>query len=112
LNLAGGAKAAVTEYTQDRGTFPADNTTAGISGAAFIKGKYVTGVQVAANGVVTVTYGNQAHSLISTKTIQLAPTTNAGSVEWACTSASGSIANKHLPAACRTTAAPAPAPTP
>ena len=108
LNLAGGAKAAVTEYTQDRGAFPDSNTLAGISAATEIKGKYVASVQVGTNGVVTVKYGAGAHSLINTKTIQLAPTTNAGSVEWACTSASGSIANKHLPAACRTTAAPAP----
>ena len=108
LNLAGGAKAAVTEYTQDRGAFPDSNPLAGISAATEIKGKYVASVQVGTNGVVTVKYGAGAHSLINTKTIQLAPTTNAGSVEWACTSASGSIANKHLPAACRTTAAPAP----
>lgn len=102
LNLAGGAKAAVTEYTQDRGAFPGTNTLAGISAAAQIKGKYVGSVQVGANGVVTVTYGTGAHSLIQSKTIQLAPSTNAGSVEWACTSSGGSIANKHLPAACRT----------
>ncbi len=104
LNLAGGAKAAVTEYTQDRGAFPGDNTTAGISAAAQIKGKYVSSVQVGTNGVVTVTYGAGAHSLINGDSIQLAPTTNAGSVEWACTSASNAIANKHLPAACRSTA--------
>ena len=104
LNLAGGAKAAVTEYTQDRGTFPTDNTTAGISAAADINGKYVTGVQVAANGVVTVTYGADAHALISGDTIRLSPTTNAGSVEWACDSAGSAIANKHLPAACRSAA--------
>lgn len=102
LNLAGGAKAAVTEYTQDRGVFPGDNTVAGISAAAKIKGKYVGSVQVGASGVVTVTYGSGAHSLIQGKDIQLAPTTNAGSVEWACTSDGASIANKHLPAACRT----------
>jgi type IV pilus assembly protein PilA len=101
LNLAGGAKAAVTEYTQDRGAFPGDNTTAGISAAADIKGKYVDNVAVGANGVITVTYGSGAHSVIDNKTIRLTPATNAGSVEWTCDSASASIANKHLPAACR-----------
>ena len=102
LNLAGGAKAAVTEYTQDRGTFPTTNTLAGISDAADIKGKYVDNVAVGASGVVTVTYGSGAHSIIDGSTLQLAPSTNAGSVEWTCTSLSASIANKHLPAACRT----------
>jgi type IV pilus assembly protein PilA len=98
LNLAGGAKAAVSEYTMDRGRFPTDNNLAGISASGDISGKYVTQVAVAA-GVITVTYGNEAHSLLSTNTLVLTPTTNAGSVEWDC--AGGGIADKHLPAACR-----------
>jgi len=102
LNLAGGAKAAVTEYSQDRGSFPSDNATAGISDATDIKGKYVSQVAVGGSGVVTVTFGSGAHSVIDGKTIQLAPANNTGSVEWACSSSGASIANKHLPAACRT----------
>ena len=105
LNLAGGAKAAVTEYTQDRGIYPTDNSTAGISVANTIKGKYVASVTVGDDGVVTVAYGSGAHSLINGDSIQLAPTTSAGSVRWACTSKDNAIANKHLPAACRSTAA-------
>ena len=101
LNLAGGAKAAVTEYTQDRGVFPTNNTIAGLSAAADIKGKYVKSVTVGAKGVVSVMYGSGAHSIIGGKSIQLAPTTNAGSVEWSCTTVGTEIANKHLPAACR-----------
>ena len=101
LNLSGGAKAAVTEYTQDRGVFPTNNTIAGLSAADEIKGKYVESVTVGALGVVTVTYGTGAHATIKNKSIQMTPTTHAGSVEWACTSATGNIANKHLPAACR-----------
>ena len=103
LNLAGGAKAAVTEYTQDRGTFPGDNSTAGLSISSEIVGKYVGGVQVGGSGVITVTYSatapREAHALIDTSTLTLTPTTNAGSIEWDCTS--GSLADKHLPAACR-----------
>ena len=100
LNLAGGAKAAVTEFFQDRGTMPADNATAGLEASANIVGKYVTGVAVAA-GVITVTYGNDAHTVIATNSVSLTPdTSNAGSVVWAC--AGVGIQNKHLPAACRT----------
>ena len=55
LNLAAGAKAAVTEYYQDQGVFPGDNVTAGIEDAANIEGKYVSQVEVGANGVITVT---------------------------------------------------------
>ena len=98
LNLAGGAKAAVSEYTMDRGRFPTDNNLAGISASGDINGKYVTQVAVA-TGVVTVSYGNDAHALLTGNTLTLTPTTNAGSVEWAC--AGGGIADKHLPAACR-----------
>ena len=100
LNLAGGAKAAVSEYTMDRGIFPADNPTAGISTAASINGKYVTQVAVS-GGVISVTYGADAHSILSGANLQLSPTTQAGSVEWACSSPGTSIADKHLPAACR-----------
>ena len=48
LNLSGGAKAAVTEYFQDRGAMPADNTEAGLAASGDIQGKYVSDVDVAA----------------------------------------------------------------
>ncbi len=99
LNLAAGAKAAVTEYTMDTGNFPTSNSTAGVSAAADINGKYVSQVAVGGSGVITVTYGGDAHALISGDTLTMTPNTNAGSVEWTC--ASASIDNKHVPAACR-----------
>ena len=102
LNLSGGAKAAVTEYSQDRGVFPVNNTQAGLSAATDIEGKYVTSVSVGPSGVVTVLYGNDAHALIGTKSIEMTPTNNTGSVSWACLTKGTEIANKHLPAACRT----------
>ncbi|MDH4072446.1 MAG: pilin [Gammaproteobacteria bacterium] len=98
LNLSGGAKAAVTEFYQDQGAFPADNATAGVEAAANIRGKYVTQVAVAA-GVITVTYGNDANANITGLTLTMTPTDNAGSVSWACSSAG--LQNKWLPAACR-----------
>ena len=100
LNLSGGAKAAVTEFFQDRGTMPLDNATAGLADNTEIQGKYVDQVTVAA-GVITVRYGNEAHSTISGQTITLTPSTaTAGSVQWDCASG-GVIEPKHLPAACR-----------
>ncbi len=103
LNLAGGAKAAVTEFFQDRGTLPADNATAGLAANTEIQGKYVAQVTVT-TGVIDVQFGNDAHSVISGQAITLTPdTTNPGSVAWVCASAAGpEIENKHLPAACRT----------
>jgi type IV pilus assembly protein PilA len=101
LNLSGGAKAAVTEYFQDRGSMPGDNTEAGLATSAEIVGKYVASVEVT-DGEVEVTYGGDAHQVISGATLQLTPNTLAvGSVQWDCASAAD-IENKHLPASCRT----------
>ncbi len=101
LNLAGGAKAAVSEYTMDRGSFPDSNATAGISDATDIQGKYVTSVTVETTGIITVLYGQEAHTTLSGGELELSPFTNAGSVEWDCRAQGTSIADKHLPAACR-----------
>jgi type IV pilus assembly protein PilA len=103
LNLSGGAKAAVTEYYQDRGTLPTSNGQAGLAAANAIVGKYVASVTVTAtDGVIDILYGGDAHAIISGQTLQMSPVTvNVGSVGWECESVSGSIANKHLPAACR-----------
>ena len=102
LNLSGGAKAAVTEFFQDRGVMPTDNTEAGLAGGTEIQGKYVASVDVA-GGTITVTYGNAAHAIITGAELDLAPdTTSAGSVQWLCTTGGVTIENKHLPAACRT----------
>jgi type IV pilus assembly protein PilA len=100
LNLSGGAKAAVTEYYQDQGAFPANNSVAGIEAATNIVGKYVTQVAVGANGVITVTYGGDANANISGDSLTMTPTDNTGSVSWACANGSG-LQNKWLPAACR-----------
>ena len=100
LNLAGGAKAAVTEFYQDQGAFPADNAAAGLEASGNITGKYVTQVAVAAN-VITVTYGGDANANITGDSLTLTATDNAGSVSWAC--ANGAcLQNKWLPASCRT----------
>ena len=106
LSLAGGAKAAVTEYYQDQGAFPADNATAGLEAAGNISGKYVSQVEVGANGVVTVTYSSTAprtaNANIDGATLTLTPANQGGSVAWNC--AGGNILGgnaKWLPAACR-----------
>jgi type IV pilus assembly protein PilA len=101
LNLAGGAKAAVSEYTMDSGLFPSDNAEAGLSAANTISGKYVVSV-TNTSGVVQVDYGNSAHTILATGgLLQLSAVTSAGSVQWICKSDTNTIADKHLPAACR-----------
>ena len=106
LALSGGAKVAVTEYSQDRGVFPGSNTEAGIAVTETdIAGKYVKSVSVGASGVVSVAYGLDAHTVLKDVGILvMTPNSTVGSVSWVCSSTT--IDNKHLPAACRTTAAP------
>ena len=104
LNLSGGAKAAISEFSMDTGRWPSDNTTAGIATTPTdISGKYVSSVTVNA-GVIEVLYGGaDAHATLSAGPAQLllSPTQNAGSVEWACSTGAPAIAAKHLPSACR-----------
>ena len=106
LNLSGAAKAAVTEYFQDQGTFPNTNNLAGLEAAANIAGKYVSQVAVSANGVITATYSNAnnrtANAKINSATLTMTPADAGGSVTWDC--AGGNILSgnaKWLPAACR-----------
>jgi len=100
LNLAGGAKAAVSEYTMDTGAFPTNNAQAGLSTNTDISGKYVVSV-TNASGLITVDYGNSAHTTLSTGFLELSAVTSAGSVQWICRAQGTTIADKHLPAACR-----------
>lgn len=98
MSLASGAKAAVAEFYQDSGAWPADNAAAGLEAAANIQGQYTTGVAVAAN-VVTVTYGDQANTAIAGQTLTLTATDNVGAIEWTCDN--GTLLDKHVPSACR-----------
>jgi len=99
LNLSGGAKAAVSEYYRDRGELPADNITAGLSPADHISGAYTSSVAVQ-QGVIVVTYGNDAHAILQDQDLVLEPdTTEADLLRWSCYSST--IAPKHLPTACR-----------
>jgi len=100
INLASGAKTAVTEYYQDQGAFPADNATAGISAAGTITGKYVAQVEVTGAGLIQVTFGNDVNNKVFNAILTMTPTDNLGSVSWACTG-DAVLVDKWLPASCR-----------
>ncbi|HET7203800.1 MAG TPA: pilin, partial [Steroidobacteraceae bacterium] len=69
LAMASAAKAAISEYYADKGVWPTDDgqnsggATSQLGWTMPPAGKYVTGITVA-NGVVTVTYGDQANTAI------------------------------------------------
>jgi type IV pilus assembly protein PilA len=116
MNLAAPAKASVAEVYANRGSFPVNNTEAGIGAPTDITGKYVTSVTIGANGVISVAYGKQANTKISSNTVLLTPGTSVnGDVVWVCgdhtspanvnftaAPAKGTVDQKYLPQVCRT----------
>jgi type IV pilus assembly protein PilA len=117
LNLAAPAKASVAEVYANTGSFPTDNSGAGIGAAAEITGKYVNTVTIGTGGVITIAYGKQANAKIATgnKTVVLTPGTSTnGDVAWVCGAhttpanistptapAAGTVDAKYLPQVCR-----------
>ena len=105
IDLTSSAKVAVTTYYQDTGRLATTNNEAGLTTNTDIHGKYVTQVGVGGDGSgvdgeIEVTFGNDVHADLNGLTLLVTPTTNAGSVAWACSSAN--IPNKYLPNNCRT----------
>nr|SBN17524.1 fimbrial protein [Neisseria gonorrhoeae] len=116
--LAEGQKSAVTEYYLNHGTWPEDNTSAGVAASSTIKGKYVESVTVT-NGVVTAKMlSSGVNNEIKGKRLSLWARREAGSVKWFCgqpvqrgdnaanddvakDDAADKIDTKHLPSTCR-----------
>ena len=100
LNISSGAKAAVTEYYQDRGVFADSNAAAGLSAPNTISSDYVSQVEVTNNGVIQITFGNDVNLKILNAVLSLTPVNNGGSVSWICTGDATLVA-KWVPASCR-----------
>lgn len=103
LSLAAGAKTAVAEFYNNKGTFPSANASAGLAGASSIKGNYVSSVNVGTTaGQITITYGNKANTKINNKKLLVSAVTNEGSVQWICKPAStDGVDKKYVPTNCR-----------
>ncbi|MBH6780774.1 pilin [Neisseria meningitidis] len=125
--LAEGQKSAVTEYYLNHGTWPGDNSNAGVASSSTIKGKYVKEVTVA-NGVITATMlSSGVNKEIQGKKLSLWAKRQDGSVKWFCgqpvtraanntakdavtaanDNSNNGINTKHLPSTCRDTSAAA-----
>jgi type IV pilus assembly protein PilA len=125
LNLAASAKASIAETYTSTGTWPTDNTGAGLGTNTDIKGKYVDSVTVV-NNQITIAFrsGPPANNGIQSKTLQItAGLSNNGDVAWQCgsnqsvagassgitagpsgwagTGAGGTVPQKFRPAECR-----------
>jgi len=121
LTLASAARTAVRESHSNSGTWPADNSAAGIGVSTDIKGKYVDSVTVAANQI-TVTFraaAPAASGIRGTTLLLTAGTSVNGDMAWQCGSSAmasgitagttafepsgggGTMAQKFRPAECR-----------
>ncbi|MEM1262345.1 MAG: pilin [Pseudomonadota bacterium] len=124
MSLSAAAKSAVAETFLNDGEPPVDRAAAGMTANIIdTSGKYVESVGVA-NGVITVTYGNECNQQICGQTLTLTPyETTDLSVVWRCgnapipnatnpmgTSAASpnvavyaapTVENQYLPSACR-----------
>ena len=114
FNLAGGQKAAVTEYHSNHGEWPANNAAAGVAAKSQITGKYVASVEVSATAagggaaatpgkatIVATLKSSGVSSGIKGKTLTLTgevDSSSPGSYKWACSSTANA---KYLPSACR-----------
>ena len=86
LVLASGAKTGVAEYAMVKGEFPTTNELAGLEDKDDIKGTYVASVEVGADGVITATFGDDAHTELKDHELFLTPGgLDSGSITWACT---------------------------
>src|SRR5512139_1081956 len=63
LTMAAAAKAGVSEYFANKGSWPANNAEAGMGVATDIEGKYVSQIEILGGGI-TVTYGNEANKVL------------------------------------------------
>ena len=103
LQLTANGKTAITEFYNNHGRFPGSNASAGLVSAGSITGNYVSSVDIgssgSASGVIIVTFGKKAVSVLHGKTLELSALTQAGSLNWRCRS--GSIAGKYIPTNCR-----------
>ncbi|EMS5722540.1 pilin [Neisseria gonorrhoeae] len=118
--LAEGQKSAVTEYYLNHGTWPKDNTSAGVASSGEIKGKYVQSVTVAKGVVTAQMASSNVNKEIKDKRLSLWAKRENGSVKWFCGQPvkradnakdnddvtkddAGKIETKHLPSTCRDT---------
>ncbi|MBH2457142.1 pilin [Neisseria meningitidis] len=116
--LAEGQKSAVTEYYLNHGTWPSNNSDAGVASTATdIKGKYVKEVKVEKGVITAEMKSSGVNKEIQGKKLSLWAKRQAGSVKWFCgqpvtraakakddvTAATGTdkIDTKHLPSTCR-----------
>ena len=101
-SLADGVKTALGEFVNNRGYFPPNNASAGLSTPVSIKGEYVGAVNIGiTTGIIVAFYnGNKANTSIKSTPMSLrfSAVKNGGSLEWHCISTD--LKQKWCPSSC------------
>jgi type IV pilus assembly protein PilA len=99
LQLAAGAKTAVSEFYSTKNAWPADNNEAGLNAAADIKGNNVTSVTVNGGGKMTILYTGLSANIcgLAAPSLVLQGVDSKGSIEWQKDAAT-TVAGRCLPA--------------
>lgn len=116
LPLADIAKSPIAASWTTTQTFPADNAAAGLPIPEKVVNNYISALSVK-DGVIQITFGNRAHSLLKDKILTLRPAVVEGApvvpVTWVCGNATGpdkmtvkgvnntNVLNTYLPLGCR-----------
>lgn len=122
INFASGVKAPIVDAYANTASPPTNRVDAGLSAdPTDTQGNYVSQV-VVVNGRIDITFGNQAHPDIATKTLSLTPyVTTGNTVVWRCAHAPapapagqlmtdgtitadyqpGTVDSRYLPSSCR-----------
>ena len=81
INLSSGAKVAVSDYFMNTGSWPTNNSVAGLAAADQIVGDFTAQVAVS-NNQIQIQYGHNAHPQINGQSVTLTGTDMNGSVAW------------------------------
>ena len=102
-SLADGVKTALGEFVNNHGSFPSNNSSAGLALSSSIVGTYVSDVNVGTKpGQVQAKYSNtspqKANVAINGSILIFSATTHAGSISWSCSSTT--LKQKWCPSSC------------
>jgi type IV pilus assembly protein PilA len=91
LNMADSWETGIAEFYSNQGSWPAGvsvngtSTTIAMPSGSASTGKYVKALTVIANGVVSVTFGNQSNAKLATYVLTITPGTDTNNdIIWVC----------------------------
>ena len=97
--LSAAVRTQMMEYHNENGAWPNNNNLASLANQNTIDGQFVKSVALNKHRV-EIQYGEDAHSAIWGKKIQLVPTVQNGVFKWGCEVTGGGVDEKYLPDMC------------